>query len=53
MEEQTEYSEHRHIKVRCRGITQKKEYNIHNMVKVWNQNQKDDNTHVNVIHLHL
>jgi hypothetical protein len=26
----------RHIKFRCQGITQKKEYNIQNMVKVWN-----------------
>jgi hypothetical protein len=28
---------HRHIKFRRRGITQKKEYNIHNTAKVWNQ----------------
>jgi hypothetical protein len=27
----------RHIKFRRRGITQKKTYNIQNMVKVWNQ----------------
>jgi len=27
----------RHIKFRRRGIAQKKEYNIHNMTKVWNQ----------------
>jgi len=27
----------RHIKYRCRGITQKKTYNIQNMVIVWNQ----------------
>lgn len=26
-----------HIKFGCRGITPKKEYNIHNMTKVWNQ----------------
>jgi hypothetical protein len=26
-----------HIKFRCRGLTQKKEYNIHNMTKVSNQ----------------
>jgi hypothetical protein len=28
---------HHHIEFRCWGITQKREYNIHNMVKVWNQ----------------
>ena len=28
-----------HIKFRCWGITQKKAYNIQNMVKVWNQKQ--------------
>ena len=27
----------RHIKFRGRGITHKKEYNIQNTVKVWNQ----------------
>jgi hypothetical protein len=26
-----------HVKFRCRGITQKKAYNIQNMVKVWNE----------------
>jgi len=28
---------HWRIEFRCRGITQKKAHNIHNMVKVWNQ----------------
>ena len=28
---------HWHTKFRCQGITQKKEYNIHNMAKAWNQ----------------
>jgi hypothetical protein len=27
----------RQLKLRCRGITQKKQYNIQNMAKVWNQ----------------
>jgi len=27
----------RHIKFRCRGITQKEAYNIRYMTKVWNQ----------------
>jgi hypothetical protein len=30
----------RHIKFRGRGITQKKEYNIHNTTKVWNHAEK-------------
>jgi hypothetical protein len=30
---------HRHINVRGQGITQKKEYNIYNKEKVWNQEQ--------------
>jgi len=30
----------RHIQFRRRGITQKKEYNIHNMTKVWNQERR-------------
>jgi len=29
-----------HIKFRSRGITQKKEYNIQNTAKVWNQEEK-------------
>ena len=28
---------HGHIKFRCRGVTQKKEYNIQNTANVWNQ----------------
>jgi hypothetical protein len=28
-----------HIQFRCQGITQKQEYNIQNMAKVWNQEQ--------------
>jgi len=35
--EQTEHSETSAFKFRCRGITQKKEYNIQNTVKVLNQ----------------
>jgi len=30
-------SKRRHIKFRRRGITQKKNYNIQNMAKAWNQ----------------
>jgi len=30
----------RHIKFRCRGITQKKAYSIQNTAKVWNQETK-------------
>ena len=39
--EQTDFPKRRHVKFRHRGITQKKENNIQNMAKVWNQEQQN------------
>ena len=44
----------RHIKFRCWGINQKKEYNIQNKVKVWNQEwQYYSTTTIAFIYLNL